>query len=89
MPDTPEVITEKVRVTEREIRDLKKDVRETSGEVDSQMKLVLYKLDAIEKSIGSISTMVSKDTGWRGFFIDFLKAGAQIAALVGAGKFIF
>lgn len=92
MPDNLEVLFEKVRVTERELRDLKKDLRKSDGELDeleSKVQLVLYKLDTIEKTITSINTTVSRDTGWRGFFIDFLKAAAQIAALVGAGKFIF
>ncbi|MEP9408583.1 hypothetical protein ABKP09_19890 [Peribacillus frigoritolerans] len=92
MPDTLAVLTEKMRVIEREVRDLKKDFKEADGDVDelsSQMKLVVYKLEAIEKTVASINTTLSKDTGWRGFFIDFLKAAAQIAALVGAGKFIF
>jgi septal ring factor EnvC (AmiA/AmiB activator) len=92
MPDTLAVLTEKMRVIEREVRDLKKDFKEADGDVDelaSQMKLVVYKLEAIEKTVASINTTLSKDTGWRGFFIDFIKAAAQIAALVGAGKFIF
>ncbi|MCU6603841.1 hypothetical protein OCO53_25710 [Peribacillus frigoritolerans] len=92
MPDTLAVLTEKMRVIEREVRDLKKDFKQSDGDVDelsSQMKLVVYKLEAIEKTVASINTTLSKDTGWRGFFIDFIKAAAQIAALVGAGKFIF
>ena len=92
MPDTLAVLTEKMRVIEREVRDLKKDFKEADGDVDelsAQMQLVVYKLDAIEKTVASINTTLSKDTGWRGFFIDFIKAAAQIAALVGAGKFIF
>lgn len=92
MPDTLAVLTERMRVVERDIRDLKKDVKESDGDVDAlsaQMQLVVYKLDAIEKTVASINTTLSKDSGWRGFFIDFVKAAAQIAALVGAGKFIF
>lgn len=92
MPDTLAILTERMRVVERDIRDLKKDFKESDGDVDelsSQMKLMVYKLDAIEKTVASINTTLSKDSGWRGFFIDFIKAAAQIAALVGAGKFIF
>lgn len=92
MPDTLAVLTERMRVVERDLRDLKKDFKESDGDVDelsTQMKLMVYKLEAIEKTVASINTTLSKDSGWRGFFIDFLKAAAQIAALVGAGKFIF
>lgn len=92
MPDTLAILTERMRVVERDIRDLKKDFKESDGDVEelsSQMKLMVYKLDAIEKTVASINTTLSKDSGWRGFFIDFIKAAAQIAALVGAGKFIF
>lgn len=93
MPDdTLAVLTEKMRVVEREIRELKNDFKISDGNVDNlsaQLQLVVYKLSAIEKTVESINTTLSKDSGWRGFFIDFIKAAAQIAALVGAGKFIF
>ncbi|USK77758.1 hypothetical protein [Peribacillus frigoritolerans] len=68
------------------------DFKEADGDVDelsSQMKLMVYKLSTIEKTVESINTTLSRDTGWRGFFVDFIKAAAQITALIGAGKFIF
>lgn len=92
MADTLAVLTEKIRVVEREIRELKMDFKESDGDVDelsAQVKLMVYKLSTIEKTVESINATLSKETGWRGFFIDFIKAAAQIAALVGAGKFIF
>lgn len=94
-----EVLAEKVRVLEEGVKELKADMRLVMNEVDdidTSKELMLQKIQGIENIIGETKTAinkievaVTKDTGWRGFAIDVLKAVAQIAALVGAGKFIF
>lgn len=86
------VLQERVRVLEREIRSMKVDVKEQGEDLDNLLtskETMLIKLSNIEKSLESIQTTVNKDSGWRGFFLDFIKAAAQIAVLVGAGKWIF
>ncbi|MFP5116154.1 hypothetical protein ACSU64_27990 [Bacillaceae bacterium C204] len=86
------ILKEKLIYFERENADLKKEVRELWKDVDALVtsrETMLIKLDQIQKQLMDIQGAVNKDSGWRGFFIDFLKAAAQIAALVGAGKFIF
>jgi len=86
------VLKERLFFVERENADLKKEVRELSKDVDTLVtskETMLIKLDQIQKQLADIQGAVNKDSGWRWFFIDFLKAAAQIAALVGAGKFIF
>ncbi len=86
------VLKEKLMYIEREMKDLKKDVREQNAEVDSLLttrETMLLKLDQIQKQLNEIQGTVNKDSGWRGFFLDFIKAAAQIAVLVGAGKWIF
>lgn len=86
-----EVLAEKIRTIERELRDIKADVKSNSSEIDkleTSRETNLIKLDLLDKKLESIQTSISKDTGWRGFFIDFIKAAAQIAVLVGAGKWI-
>ena len=91
MPDSFDSLKENVRYLEKEVETIKKDLRDESKEMESlirQVDLVVYKVTAIEESLQNVSTTLSKDTGWRGFFIDFIKAAVQIAALVGAGKFI-
>lgn len=86
------ILKEKVIYVEREITDLKRDLRAQSEEVDELITVketTLLKLNQIQQQLSSIETTVNKDAGWKGFFLDFIKAAAQIAALVGAGKFIF
>ena len=86
------VLKERIVYYEREVKDLKKEIREQSKELETlnmSKETMLIKLDQIQKQLASIEGTVSKDSGWRGFFLDFIKAAAQIAALVGAGKFIF
>ena len=86
------VLQEKVNRVEREIVDIKKDIREQNADLDSLLttrETILFRLDQIQKQLAEIQGTVNKDSGWRGFFLDFIKAAAQIAALVGAGKFIF
>lgn len=92
MPDTVAVLKERVRRLEIDLSEIKNDVRSNSKELDlisEDKNILLYRLEQIQKQLDSITVSLSKDTGWRGFFIDFLKAVAQIAALVGAGKWIF
>ena len=86
------VLTEKVRTLEREIKELRADVRENSHEIDvldRTKETTVYRLQLIDKKLDEIQTSISKDSGWRGFFLYFIKAAAQIAVLVGAGKWIF
>lgn len=83
-----EVLAERVRVVERDIKGIKTALKEQELELDA-LPLILHRLGNIEKSVEAMSSTISKDSGWRGFFIDFIKAAAQICALVGAGKFIF
>jgi chromosome segregation ATPase len=86
------VLKEKVFYFERENAELKKEVREMSKDVDillTSRETMLLKLDQIQKQLADIQGTVNKDSGWRGFFIDFIKAAAQIAVLVGAGKWLF
>lgn len=86
------VLKEKINYFEREIKDLKKDLREQGQDVDSLITVketTLLKLEQIQQQLVSIQTTVNKDSGWRGFFLDFVKAACQIAVLVGAGKWIF
>lgn len=86
------VLKEKVIYFERENAELKKEVRELSKDVDSlntTKETMLIKLDQIQAQLAAIQGTVNKDSGWRGFFLDFVKAAAQIAVLVGAGKWIF
>lgn len=92
MESSVAVLQEKVNRVEREIIDIKKDIREQNADLDSLLttrETILLRLDQIQKQLGDIQGTVNKDSGWRGFFLDFIKAAAQIAALVGAGKFIF
>jgi len=86
------VLKEKVFHIEQEIRDLKSGTRENSNDIDKLERTqdsILIKLEQIQSQLGTIQKTVSTDTGWRGFFLDFIKAAAQIAVLVGAGKWIF
>lgn len=86
------VLKEKVMYFEREMKDLKIDVREQSKELETlatSKETMLIKLDQIQKQLASIEGTVNQDSGWRGFFLDFIKAAAQIAVLVGAGQWIF
>lgn len=86
------VLKERIVYYEREVKDLKKEVKEQSKELDqliTSKETMLIKLDQIQRQLASIEGTVNKDSGWRGFFLDFIKAAAQIAALVGAGKWIF
>jgi chromosome segregation ATPase len=86
------ILREKIVYCEREIKDLKKELRENGQELDSlttSKETTLLKLEQIQRQLSSIEATVNKDAGWRGFFLDFVKAAAQIAVLVGAGKWIF
>jgi CII-binding regulator of phage lambda lysogenization HflD len=86
------VLKEKVLHLEREVRDLKNETKLNGNDIDileRQQDTILYKLEQIQITMGSIQKTVSSDSGWRGFFLDFIKAAAQIAVLVGAGKWIF
>jgi len=90
--DTVLVLKERMRRLEADLLEIKGEVRSQGNEIDvldNDKNIILYRLEQIQRQLDSISATLSKDTGWRGFFIDFLKAAAQIAALVGAGKFIF
>lgn len=92
MPEHIAVLAEKIRTIEREMKELRGDVRENSHEIDvldRTKETTIYKLEVIDKKLEDIQTSISKDSGWRGFFLDFIKAAAQIAVLVGAGKWIF
>lgn len=87
-----EVLAERIKHLEREVQALKNDVRSAEQEIDDiqgDRNLLIHKLDVITANITEIRTTISKDSGWRGFFLDFIKAVAQIAVLVGAGKWIF
>lgn len=87
-----DVLAEKIRTIEREVQSLKNDVRAVEQEIDDIQNgngLMLQQLNNISITIAEIKATVDKDSGWRGFLIDALKAGAQIAVLVGAGKWIF
>lgn len=86
------VLKEKIIYCEREIKDLKTDLREQGQDLDSLITVketTLLKLEQIQRQLASIEGTVNKDSGWRGFFLDFIKAAVQIAVLVGAGKWIF
>lgn len=86
------VLTEKVKTLEREVASLKDDVgrnKKSISEIQGEHRLIVYKLEEIGKDIAEVRGVLAKDSGWRGFFVDFIKAAAQIAALIGAGKFIF
>lgn len=92
MPDTVAVLNERVRRLEIDLAEIKNDVKHNAKELDliiDDKNIILFRLEQIQKQLDSITVSLSKDTGWRGFFIDFIKAIAQIAALVGAGKWIF
>lgn len=80
----PEVQAERIRVMEKEIKEIKSDLQRNEDKID-KFPLIIHRLEQIEKTLGTMS----KDAGWRGFFLDFIKAAAQIAVLVGAGKWIF
>ncbi|MED4116608.1 hypothetical protein P4661_27610 [Priestia megaterium] len=90
--DTVLVLKERMRRLEADLLEVKGEVRVQGNEIDAieqDKSLIVYRLEQIQRQLDGITATLSKDTGWRGFFIDFLKAAAQIAALVGAGKFIF
>lgn len=84
----PAILAERVRVIERDMNEMKMDMRE-QGEDIEKLPLILHRLDSIEKTLEALNKTLSRDSGWRGFFLDFIKAAAQIAVLVGAGKWIF
>jgi len=91
-PDSIAVLQERVRRLENDLLEVKKDVKTQTKELDlvtDDKNIILYRLEQIQKQLDSVNVSLSKDSGWRGFFIDFIKAAAQIAALVGAGKWIF
>lgn len=90
--DTVLVLKERLRRLESDLLEIKGEVRTQGNEIDlieQDKNIILYRLEQIQRQLDTISVTLSRDTGWRGFFIDFIKAAAQIAALVGAGKFIF
>ncbi|OAH59382.1 MULTISPECIES: hypothetical protein [Bacillaceae] len=80
-----DVLEEKVKRLEEDMDKIKKEV----SMLLIKKETMIYKLDQIQKQLDEIQTSVNRDSGWRGFLIDFIKAAAQIAALVAAGKFIF
>lgn len=87
-----ELLAEKIRVLERSVRELKEEVRKIDdevGDLDKVNGLVAHRLLEIESAIKEVKDAVAKDTGWRAFFLDFVKAVVQIATLVLAGKWIF
>lgn len=94
-----DVIAEKVRVLEREIQELKQEVRRTMDEVDDidksnikivqELKGVTGVISEVKEMVTNLQTTISKENGWRGFFLDVIKALAQIAALILAGRWIF
>lgn len=86
------VLKEKIVFMERQINDIKSDLREQNHDLDNLLTVketTILKLEQIQRQLASIEGTVNKDSGWRGFFLDFIKAACQIAVLVGAGKFIF
>lgn len=83
-PINPEILAERIKVIQREIREIKAEIKTLENDFE-KVGIIVHRLESVEKNLGSMS----KDAGWRGFFLDFIKAAAQIAALVGAGKFIF
>lgn len=79
-------------ILEEKIKNLEQSMDEKKKEINALMiekETTLYKLDMIQKQLDEIEASVKKNLGWNGFFIDFIKVAAQIAALVAAGKFIF
>lgn len=92
MGDTNAVLSMRIRTLEREIKEIKKDLKDidnASDDLNLFKETTLLKLIEINRKLESIQTSVSKDEGWRGFILDFIKAAAQIAVMVGAGKWIF
>jgi hypothetical protein len=86
------VLKEKVIYIAQEMKELKNETKLNSADIDKLERTqdtILLKLEQIQNQLGSIQSTVSSDSGWRGFFLDFIKAAAQIAVLVGAGKWIF
>lgn len=81
-------LQEKVKVLEREVKEIKVEVKDISEDLDD-LTTLKFKIENLQNDISTIKTTVTKDSGWRGFFLDFIKALAQIAVLVGAGKWIF
>jgi chromosome segregation ATPase len=92
MADSLAVLKEKVRRVEVDLVEMKGDIKVQGEEIEDLAKskeTTLVKLEQIQKQLDSIQTAVSKDSGWRGFLFEFIKAAAQIGALIGAGKWIF
>lgn len=76
----------------KEVDSIKEEVKKQGNDMQRRIRTeerIQFQLKQIRTELQSISTTVQKDAGWRGFLLDFIKAAAQIAALVGAGKFIF
>lgn len=94
-----DLVSHRVKLTERAIEVLKKDDRDIGKRLDlvekEQINIrnnqtnIKDSLEEIKAELKEIKTNQQKDQGWRVVLIDFIKAAAQIAALIGAGKFIF
>lgn len=82
------LLKQEIKQVKKDLNELKTTVKEQGEELE-QLPLIAYKLEGISKAVESIDNKLSKDGGWRGFFLDFIKAAAQIAVLIGAGKWIF
>lgn len=92
MPDELPVLKEQFRYMHKEVEEMKDDLKEHERALQVRVRFeerIQFQLKAIQTDLSSLTDTIKKDTGWRGFFLDFIKAAAQIAALVGAGKFIF
>lgn len=92
MVETNAVLSHRIKTLEREIREIKNNLKEIDSASDDLTlfkETTLLKLIEINRKLEDIQSSVSKDGGWRGFFLDLIKAAAQIAVMVGAGKFIF
>lgn len=86
--NSPAVLAERIRVVERDIKEIKVSMKDQDEDIE-KLPIILHRLDGIERTLEKMNQTLSRDSGWRGFFLDFIKAAAQIAALVGAGKWIF
>ncbi|MDQ0880954.1 hypothetical protein [Peribacillus sp. V2I11] len=86
------VLRKKINYFEHENVELKNQVKDLSKDVVSLITIretMLIKLDQIQRQLADIQGTMNKDSGWRGFFLDFIKEAVQIAVLLGAGKWIF
>ncbi|MGP4063105.1 hypothetical protein [Halobacillus sp. H74] len=92
MPDELPVLKEQFRYMHKEVEEMKDDLKQHDRSLQARVRFeerIQFQLKSIQTELSSLTETIQKDTGWRGFILDFVKAVAQIAALVGAGKFIF